>query len=387
MTFNYRVGPYGFITNGKQIATNNGLYDQVKALEWVQKHIAKFGGDPKHVVIGGDSAGAASVSLHLIRDGGQDHKLFVGGAAESVSFSTTLTVDENQYLYDGFAVRAGCAVTNSLSCLRSKTTAELQAANNNAQSFPGGANPPLYAWGPVIDGEFLRELPYVAFQKGKFVRVPIMMGDDTNGGTVFAPKTATTIPQVNGFLRDQFSFLTLSDLETIDNMYPNPNKTCPNVGCRWRQVSNAYGDMRYTCPGLKINELFATYGVSKSWAYLWNVEDPDQIKQGLGVPHTVELNAIFGPENVNGGAPKSYYPGGVNAHAVTVVQGYWTSFIRTLSPNTHRVEGAAEWETYSSGHKHRLVFGTGGTTAMEALTSTLDRACRFFTSIGPRIRQ
>jgi len=44
---------------------NNGLKDQVKALRWVHEYISRFGGDPDHVTIGGDSAGAASVSLLL----------------------------------------------------------------------------------------------------------------------------------------------------------------------------------------------------------------------------------------------------------------------------------------------------------------------------------
>ena len=72
VTSNYRVGPYGFLSDGQNIAPNNGLQDQRKALEWVQKYFAKLGGDPNHVVIGGSSAGAASVVLHLTAYGEKD---------------------------------------------------------------------------------------------------------------------------------------------------------------------------------------------------------------------------------------------------------------------------------------------------------------------------
>ncbi|KAJ6437688.1 triacylglycerol lipase [Purpureocillium lavendulum] len=327
VNFNYRVGVYGFLTDGKDATPNNGLWDQVKALEWVQKHIAKFGGDPKHVVIGGDSAGAASVSYHLTRGGGRDYGLFVGAAAESVSFSTVQTTEESQYLYDGFAVRAGCATKDSLRCLRKKSTKELQEANVNVQPLPGAADPQLFAWNPVMDGDLITELPYDAYKKGHFVRVPM-----------------------NKFLRDQFPALTLSDLQTIDSLYPNANDTCPDVGCRWRQVSDAYGQMRYMCPGLYISMQYLSRR-TPSWAYRWNVEDPDQVAQGLGVPHTVELHAIFGPENTKG-APASYSSS--NAHAVTVAQGYWCSFIRSLDPNKYRAKGSAEWTS-----RGRLVVNTG----------------------------
>lgn len=52
------VGPYGFLASQEVLANgniNNGLKDQRKALQWVQKYISAFGGNPDHVVIGGAS--------------------------------------------------------------------------------------------------------------------------------------------------------------------------------------------------------------------------------------------------------------------------------------------------------------------------------------------
>lgn len=56
VNFNYRVGAYGFLASDKVRQDgdlNAGLLDERKALEWVQKYIHLFGGDPDHVVIHG----------------------------------------------------------------------------------------------------------------------------------------------------------------------------------------------------------------------------------------------------------------------------------------------------------------------------------------------
>lgn len=68
VTINYRLGPLGFFAhpllteespNGS--SGNYGLLDQVAALEWVERNIASFGGDPDNVTVFGESAGAMSI--------------------------------------------------------------------------------------------------------------------------------------------------------------------------------------------------------------------------------------------------------------------------------------------------------------------------------------
>lgn len=426
VTFNYRVGPWGFLAaassaEGEPVA-NNGLRDQRKALEWVQKYISAFGGNPNHVVIGGDSAGAASVALQLSAYGGRNDNLFHAAAAESVSFATVLTTAESQYQYDNFTRAVGCDNSDpstSLACLRSKSAAELAAQNFNIP-YSGQTEPPLYMFNPTLDGDIITDLTYTAFEQGKFIDVPVIIGDDTNGGTIFTPKNTSSVQESNEFLTEQFPYLTSDDLAAIDSLYPNANQSaCPASGCWWRQVSDAYGETRYMCPGLYISSAYANISIStppsswprrsvggggsirarkpaaKSYAYRYNVEDPAQLAQGLGVPHTVELNAIFGPSNVPAGsAPASYYPGQSNARVVPVIQAYWTSFIRTFDPNAYKLEGAARWEGYYGQGRgrgqvvpQRLLFNTGGETVMERVDAGQRARCAYLQSIGASIKQ
>ena len=79
VSLQYRLSAYGFLSseeireNGN---ANTGLLDQRSALEWVQRHISAFGGDPDRVTIWGNSAGGGSVMNQMILYGGVSNPPF-----------------------------------------------------------------------------------------------------------------------------------------------------------------------------------------------------------------------------------------------------------------------------------------------------------------------
>ena len=136
----------------------------------------QFGGNPEHVVLGGDSAGAQSITLHLTAFAGAPTNLFHGVIGGSQSFPPILTVPEAQFQYDALAERVGCAnSTDSLACLRALDISTLQN-NNIAIPFPGRDNPPNFLYNAIVDGSFLPDVPFRLFEEGKFVRVPSVFG-------------------------------------------------------------------------------------------------------------------------------------------------------------------------------------------------------------------
>lgn len=63
----YRLNILGFFTTTDAEAPGNyGMFDQIAALDWIQKKIKNFGGSPSNVIIYGHSSGAISVGLHLV---------------------------------------------------------------------------------------------------------------------------------------------------------------------------------------------------------------------------------------------------------------------------------------------------------------------------------
>lgn len=239
-------------------------------------------------------------------------------------------------------------------------------------------------YGPTLDYDFISDYTYRAYAQGKFVKVPAIYGDDTNEGTIFTPRNTSTIGESDSFLQAQFPMLTLPQLAKINALYPIAEQF-NNSGAYWRQVSNAYGEMRYICPGIYVSSIYEQYNVSGIWNYRWNVIDPVSAAEGYGVTHTVEVAAIWGMESVNGGGPASY--NSTNKGIVPVVQGYWTSFIRSFDPNLCRLEGTPTWEEFGSGQGYqRLMFQTNN-THMEMVPEDQRERCAYLNSIGVDLEQ
>ena len=332
-------------------------------------------------MIGGASAGGASVTLQLSAYGGRDDGLFHASAASSQSFAAIRNITESQYQYDALVQRTGCAKEkDTLACLRGLNSTFLQEKNTN-EPFPGAPGKSLFPYGPTLDYDFIIDSTYTLFDQGKFVKVPAIYGDDTDEGTIFAPKNLNTSDDSNAFLKSQFPLLTKPQLAKIDSFYPK-GPQYPDAGPYWSQASFVYGEMRYICPGIYLSSAYDRAGVKGIWNYRYDVSEDYLISSGYGTPHTAEQQAIF----FTAGSPASYQQGHSNANIVPIIQGYWASFIRSYDPNKYRYQGTPTWQEWTQKGVERLLLEVN-TTRIETVSAEQRDRCAYLSGIGPSIEQ
>ncbi|KAG7496360.1 cAMP-regulated D2 protein-like [Solea senegalensis] len=191
VSMEYRLGAFGFLVSGKDPHTsaigNYGILDQQAAFLWVQRNIAVFGGDPSKVTIFGESAGAQSVSLHLMIQSSKP--LFHQAVLQSLPFSIPLkTRHDALKLGKDFAKQTNCSVSDTI-CLLSLTSQAVLAAQMKTSSKI--VNPFRFlevfeTWGPHIDGELIKEQAITAFLKGHWQKEkPMLLGTTSEEGVLF----------------------------------------------------------------------------------------------------------------------------------------------------------------------------------------------------------
>ena len=177
VTVNYRLGVFGFFAlpalaaeSPQHAAGNYGLLDQVAALRWVQANIARFGGDPAQVTIGGESAGSIAVSALMTSP--LSRGLFARAIGESgalIAPIAPVTLATMEKHGQAFAAKLGDGSLAALRALPAQTLLQATASQS------GDADVDL-------DGWFLREPPAVSMARGEQAQVPLLLGSNSREG-------------------------------------------------------------------------------------------------------------------------------------------------------------------------------------------------------------
>ena len=291
VTINYRLGALGFLAHpalaSHGAAGNYGLMDQQAALRWVQRNIARFGGDPGNVTIAGQSAGGLSVLAQMVSPGARG--LFQRAIVQSGTFALNqrpLAVAEAAG--ETFATAVGCA-DQSAACLRSAPVSDLVA--NFGVEIPG-----------VVDGAVLTQPIGTALARGQFARVPVINGITHDEELLFVDGLKLTVSQgtniplaapLDGsettYEADIAQALGVSPARAaaIAAVYPlSANPTRPD-----EVFGLAVSDASFACPALQVDRQTAARGVP-TYAYQFN----DDAAPGFGLgqaTHGAELPYLF----------------------------------------------------------------------------------------------
>jgi carboxylesterase type B len=221
----YRLGAYGFLGSKKYVegggVANAGLQDQRLALEWVQKHIAKFGGDPEKVTLIGGSAGGGSITDQMILRGGEEKPPFRATIVNFPWWQQMLSEEQLSRQYHHLLEEAGCS---DLECLRNVPDDILRNATQETYKkayATGDYGHGNFYYGPYVDGTLIQDLPSREFKNGHFAKIPIIVTRERWEGALFSNQSMTTIEEETQDLHIQFPNASEEFVDKVFNLYPS----------------------------------------------------------------------------------------------------------------------------------------------------------------------
>ncbi|MGI9285264.1 MAG: carboxylesterase/lipase family protein, partial [Pseudomonadales bacterium] len=319
----YRLGVFGFFAHpqlNKQqtVSVNFGLLDQFAALQWVQKNIAKFGGDPSNVTVFGESAGAADIAYLMTSPLGEG--LFQRAIHQSAGFQLVRQAKREHVESLGLQLAKHLSVANdkeALDRLRAAPADKLLAAA--AVVYKG------HYYDPVIDNRVLTEAAFDSYSNNHQFPIDLMIGTNTHEWYMYIDENADE-QAIGKFISQQ----------------PQAQQTA------LRNLIKSEKDLRYAldrlttgkemlCPSLFMARQFASKN-DNTWYYFFSKQRGDPGGEKLKAYHGAEIAYVFDTHD-------EWLPTRQDDRRLTnlMVQ-YWSNFAKSGNPNA---KGLPPWPRYT----------------------------------------
>lgn len=330
VSVSYRLGRAGWFAHPALCKEgpcgNYGLMDQIAALKWVQANIASFGGDPRNVTIGGESAGGISVlELMLAPDARGTFQKAIGESSFGRLEPTSMA--------DALAAGVKAASAAGVGGEDATAAAALRKLPLSAMPYTG---PFVSRAGPILDGRYVQSGIAEGFASGKQAKIPLLIGGNSNEASLFRPQAAAVdaIP---------------ADRKAAAMAAFDPKGTGNKA-----QMANDMATRQYiTEPDRAISRAQSKTGQPVYTYYFSYVTPGAKAQLPYGAPHTAEIKYAFA-------GPKQQFAD-VDLPLAKAVNAYWAAFIKTGSPDS---AGGPAWPKFAPNETY-MEFSADGPTARE----------------------
>ena len=299
VTSNYRLGSFGFAASkelskretalaGETRGTGNyGILDQRAAMAWVQKNIGGFGGDPSRVLIVGQSAGASSVSQHLVRPASWG--LFSAAGMESGAFydgTNTPTLVESEPRWTKFVRKLGCeGAADRLACMVAlPADAILNETDARGEVWSN----------PVVDGVDLAASGPELAEQGRLAPAAVFAGGVEEDISTFDSSCSAEACTRGDFVHAAVAFgFEEAEAEQLASQYADdPIRPGRTAAQRWAAaIQHAGADGWSNCAARRVVRWYARLQ-RPAWWYKWSFVPAGPNGRALS-HHSVEQPYVF----------------------------------------------------------------------------------------------
>ena len=334
VTINYRLNVFGFFAHpdlvqqsGDEMVGNYGLLDVIAALEWIQRNINQFNGDPNNVTVFGESAGASLISYLMItpESKGLFHKAISQSAAVGLAPDTHINERvgfnvSGMEIAKKFTQRMGLELNQSMDQLRQLSSDEI------IQKLD-----PRSVFGPMIDGTLIPDHVGLLFAQGKQHDVPFLIGGNS--------WEASLGRQIGGGFSPEF----------ISRLVPKKDRDMLYPGLQGEQLEDqVFGDLVLLSTGRYMANQMA-YVDAKTYHYHFSYVASEKVNKQPGAAHADDIAFVMKTlgvelENVSE----------KDKQISNLMHNYWVQFAKTGNPN---LPGQPKWTPYNQDNGSVLEIG------------------------------